>query len=504
MILDGWGIAPPSRGNAVTLAKTPVMDGLYKKYPHTLLCASGRCAGLPPKQDGNSEAGHMNIGAGRLVEQDSVRISKGINDGTFSKNAAFEEAFAHVKRNDSSLHLMGLLSEEQSAHADPDHLLALLTLIRLKNVKKVFLHLFTDGRDSGKYIAVRLVENLKKVLRDNEKIATICGRYYAMDRIKEWSRTKKAYDTIVLGKASCRAPTAEAAVIKGYNRGEDDEFLSPTVIANDNKQVGKVNHSDAVIFFNLRSDRVRQLAKAFVQDDKTFIGFNRGKTLNDIRFITLTDFGPDLSGVLSAYPSVILKNTLPFVLRKYRQLYIAESEKFAHVTYFFNGGYASPVAGEERVMIKSPNVSSYADVPRMQAKKVTDIIIHGLQKDKYDVIVVNFANPDMVGHTGNLKAGIKAVEFIDRCVGLVVKAALKKNGLVFITADHGNIEEMINLKTGEIDTAHSTYPVPFIIVKKSIRKIKLKKGKLADIAPTIINFLKLEKQPDMKGKVLCQ
>lgn len=503
MILDGWGIAPPSRGNAVTLAKTPVMNSLYKNYPHTLLCASGRCAGLPPHQDGNSEAGHMNIGAGCIVEQDSVRISKSINEGTFFKNAAFLEAIEHVQKLHSNMHLIGLLTAEQSAHADPDHLLALLSLLRGKGVKRVFFHLFTDGRDSPKYISIKLLENLKKILLNHEKVTTICGRYYAMDRVKEWSRTKKAYEAIVLGEGF-RAATPESAVLKGYNRGEDDEYLSPTIITGKAKAQGMVSNGDAIIFFNLRSDRVRQLTKAFVQDNKTFIGFKRKKILTNLRFVTLTEFGPDLPGVLSAYPSQIIKNTYPFVLRNYRQLYIAESEKFAHVTYFFNGGYANPVAGEERIMIKSPIVSSYALRPKMSAARVNDIILEALRKNKYDVIVVNYANPDMVGHTGNLKAGIKAVEFIDQCVGKIIRFLLQKNGLAFITADHGNIEEMIDLKTGEINTTHSTNPVPFIMIKKGIKKIKLRKGKLADIAPTIIDLLNLEKPKEMKGKTLCR
>jgi len=503
MILDGWGIAPPSRGNAVTLAKPKFIEGLLRKYPHTLLCASGKCVGLPPYQDGNSEAGHMNIGAGRMVEQDAVRISKDINTGNFFKNDVLLKVIKHVKRYNSSVHLMGLLTETQSAHADPDHLWALLSFLRGNSIKKIFLHLFTDGRDSPQYIAIILIERLIKALKRNEKIASICGRFYAMDRVKEWSRTHKAYDAIVLGKG-VQATSAKIAITHAYNSRENDEYITPTVIVNKGKPVGSINDNDAVIFFNLRSDRVRELTKAFVQDDLTFLGFKREKTLKNLKFVTLTGIGPDLPNVFAAYPSQNIANTIPFILKDYRQLYIAESEKFAHVTYFFNGGYASPVAGEERVLVKSPKVISYANKPHMNARHLTDIVVSYIKNNNYNFIVINFANPDMVGHTGDLKAGIKAVQFIDQCICRVVKAVLKKNGLLFITADHGNIEEMIDLKTGEIDTTHSANPVPFIIVKKGIKKIRLRNGKLADIAPTIIDFLKLEKPKDMSGINLCQ
>lgn len=502
MILDGWGIAPASRGNAATLAKPKFIESLYKKYPHTLLCASGKCVGLPPHQDGNSEAGHMNIGAGRVIEQDDVRISKDINTGNFFKNEVLLKVIKHVKKYKSSVHLMGLLTETQSAHADPDHLWALLSFLRGNDIKKVFLHLFTDGRDSPQYAAIILIEKLLSILKSNEKVASISGRFYAMDRVKEWSRTEKAYEAIVLGKG-VQATSAKKAIMHAYNSRENDEYITPTVIVNKGKPVGPINDNDAVIFFNLRSDRVRELTKAFVQDDLTFVGFKRAKTLKNLKFVTLTGIGPDLPNVFAAYPSQNITNTLPFVLKDYRQLYIAESEKFAHVTYFFNGGFASPIAGEERVMVKSPKVISYANKPRMNAHQLTDILVGYIKNNNYDFIVINFANPDMVGHTGNLKAGIKAVQFIDQCVERIIKALFLVGGIAFVTADHGNIEEMINLETGEVDTTHSTNPVFFIVVKKGLKRLKIKKGVLADIAPTILNVLNIKKPKEMKGKILC-
>ena len=498
-ILDGWGVCPQKKGNAIALAKTPNLKKLYT-YPNTLLGASGRQAGLPPTQDGNSEAGHMNIGAGRIVEQDSVVISKSINDGTFFKNAAFSSALHHAKKYNSAIHLMGLLTNEQSAHADPDHLLALLTLCQYSQIKKVFLHLFTDGRDSYQYLAVKILQRLKKAFHNNEKISTIIGRFYAMDRIKEWSRTEMAYNAIVLGQG-IHIDNPQDAILEAYNRQESDEYIKPTVIG-DGKS-GRVNDFDSVIFFNLRSDRVRQLCKVFVQED--FIGFKREKVLKNMCFVTLTDFGPDLPDVLTAYPARILKDTLPFILKNRRQLYIAENEKYAHVTYFFNGGYDHPVAGEDRVTIPSPRVSNYKEAPKMSASKITNYINSILKKNKYDFIVVNYANADMVGHSGDLPATIKAVETIDRCLGDLMKTIDQYDGTLVITADHGNAEEVVDVNSGQVDTSHSSNPVPFIIFNKTIpKKIRLRKGVLADIAPTLLHMMKIKKPNAMGSKILCQ
>ncbi|MFA6098597.1 MAG: 2,3-bisphosphoglycerate-independent phosphoglycerate mutase [Patescibacteria group bacterium] len=502
VILDGWGITKETRGNAVALGNTPVIDTLMDNYPHSLLGASGKDVGLPPGQDGNSEAGHLNIGAGRIVEQESVIISRSINEGTFFRNPAFLAAIHHVKKNNSTLHLMGLITDQQSAHADPDHLLALLTFARLKNVHKVCLHLFTDGRDSYQFLAIKLLNKLKKILVNSEKIGTIIGRYYAMDRIKEWARTKMAYEALVMGKGH-QARDAQEAVLQAYNRHENDEYIMPTVINSDGQANGRICDNDTVIFFNLRSDRVRELTKALVQPD--FIGFKRDKVLKNLLMVTLTDFGPDLPGVLPAYPARVLHDTLPAALQGLRQLYISETEKFAHVTYFINGGHDHTIAGESRIMVKSPTIPSYKDKPEMSADQLTDIIVKSIEQDKYDFILVNYPNPDMIGHTGDLAAGIKAVQKVDYCVGRLQNIIGKKDGTMIVIADHGNIEEMIDLETGQVDTSHSANPVPFIIFNKHIsRDEAVKKGVLSDIAPTIIHMMGRKKPREMGNKILCR
>lgn len=527
VILDGWGITKPSQGNAITLAQTPVMNSLIKEYPNALIGASGKAVGLPPSQSGNSEAGHMNIGAGRIVEQDVVKISKSINDGTFFKNASFVEAIRHIKKNKSRLHLMGMISNGMSAHSDPDHLLALLAFAKGHDIKEVYLHLFTDGRDSPKYDSLKLVEDIQKVFKNNEAIATIIGRFYAMDRKKTWDRTEKAYNALVDG-ASRKASSAQAAITESYNRGESDEFIEPYIITRNGKPLPRIANGDSVIFFNLRSDRARQLAKVFVQQD--FCGlnkscFNRKKLIKDLLFVAMTDFGPDLEGILTAYPSADLKATLPIALKDLSQLYIAESEKYAHVTYFFNGGYANPIAGEERRLIASPNVKSYDETPAMSSEELTEAVINNLKLPplnlplgfggkgrrfgrnwKYDFTVLNFAAPDMIGHTGNLKAGVKCCHEVDRCLGKIVKAYLRTGGTVMVTADHGNIEEMINLKTGEIDTEHSSNPVPLIIANNYLKdKLKLRSGGvLGDLAPTILELFNIQEPKEMTGKSLIK
>ncbi|MCD4705573.1 2,3-bisphosphoglycerate-independent phosphoglycerate mutase [bacterium] len=505
LILDGWGLCETKEGNAIALAKTPVLDKIYKNYPNTKLCAHGECVGLLKNQDGNSEAGHMNIGSGRIVEQETVYISKCISDGTFFQNSAFRHIVEHVKKNKSNLHIMGLLSTDDSAHSNPDHLIALLTLANSKNVK-VFLHLFTDGRDSHQHSAIKLLERLKFYLRPDQHIATIMGRIYAMDRKKKWERIKMAYEALTQGKGIYFSSPTEA-ITASYNKGDSDEFIAPSIITTKNKKTKKqkpittINNNDGVIFYNLRSDRARELTKAFVQDK--FIGFKRKKVLRNIFFTAMADFGPDLPGITTAFSSRDLKGTLPIVLRNFRQVYMAETEKYAHVTYFFNGGYDSPVGGEDRVLIKSPNIDHYDKVPEMKVYELTKKMLSFLIKDKYDIIVCNFANSDMVGHTGNLEASIKAAESEDRSIGDIAKQILKLNGTLIITADHGNIEEMIDLKTGEIDTAHSKYPVPFIIVNKKLKNIKLRaKGVLGDVAPTILDVLNIQKPKEMRCKTL--
>ncbi|MFH1225965.1 MAG: 2,3-bisphosphoglycerate-independent phosphoglycerate mutase [bacterium] len=501
IILDGWGIAPPNKGNAITLAKTPTMDSLIKHYSSTELIAHGVKVGLPPKQDGNSEAGHMNLGSGRVTDQDAVYISKEINNGAFFKNAAFLEAIQNVKKNKSKMHLMGLISGDQSAHAEPDHLLALLELLRQRGINKFYLHLFTDGRDSSRFSGLEYVLALERGLKwPNESIATIQGRFYAMDRKKKWNRLEKAYNLLVLGKGES-ANSPQAAITRAYNRGESDEFIRPAIMLRHGKPIATIGDNDSVIFFNLRSDRARQFTKAFVQKDFKE-GFKRQKILKNLVFVAMTDFGPDLENILTAFPSRDLKNTLPFVLDGLKQLYVAESEKYSHVTYFFNGGYADPVMGEERIRIPSPDVVSYDEIPGMSAAKITETVLEKIRVGNFNFMAVNFCNPDMIGHTGNLSAGIKAVEAVDHCLGKIISAILKKNGTAVVTADHGNIEEMINLKTGEVDTKHSTNPVPLIVVGQNWRHKKLKSGFLADVAPTILKIMGLPKPREMSGDSL--
>ena len=503
-ILDGWGIWKEKKGNAIYQAKTPIIDALYDKYPHTFLDASGTDVGLPSDQPGNSEAGHMNIGAGRVIEQDAVTISKSISNGTFFKNPAFLQAASQAEKNKSSIHLMGLLSDGSSPHSHDDHLLSLISFFIAKTKRPIYLHLFTDGRDSPQFAALKIISQYNTIFNSPRvKIATMMGRFYAMDRKKAWDRTQAAYEALVLGK-SHRVEDAVEAVNQAYNRGESDEFILPTVIVDKGKPVGSIVDDDVLVFFNLRSDRARQLTKAFVQADfenRNGGCFSRAKILKNILFVALTDFGPDLEGVLSAYPGIDISDTLTFALKDYRQLYIAETEKFAHVTYFFNGGYDHSVAGEERVNIPSKDVMSYDEAPEMSTKEMTDYVVKELKKDSFDFICLNFASPDMVGHTGNLKAAIKAVELVDQSVARIIKEMLSKKGILLVTADHGNVEEMINLKTGEVDTEHSINPVPFIIVSKNNFKLA-KKGKLANIAPTILDILGADKPALMKSKSL--
>jgi 2,3-bisphosphoglycerate-independent phosphoglycerate mutase len=509
VILDGWGVAPPSRGNAITLAKTPVMDHYASHYPMTLLHASGSFVGLPKNQEGNSEAGHSNLGAGRVVEQDAVRISETIDDGTFFKNPAFIEAIANVQRNGTEIHLMGLLSNGSSAHSDPKHLRALIDLLKKQGIKKINLHLFTDGRDSPRYDAIKLIRELENTFTGEEQINTIMGRFFVMDRKKYWPRTELAYNTLVMNnvKGVHSAESAEGAILEAYNRGESDEFIEPCVITKNGKSTARINHGDSVIFFNLRSDRARQIAKVFVQEDFTARNpdsFTRRKVLTGLRFAAMTDFGPDLDHILTAYPSPDIQDTLPMQFKDFKQLYIAETEKYAHVTFFFNGGYSDPVAGEERTLIPSPNVKSYDETPAMSSAQLAYEVIGNLKKNKYDITVLNFAAPDMIGHTGNLKAAISCIESVDHYLGKIIEEYLKVEGTVVVTADHGNIEEMINLKTGEINTEHTTNKVPFIIINKKLEnQIKLlDDGCLGDVAATILKILDVQKPKLMNRKPL--
>ncbi len=506
IILDGFGLANPKNpGNAITPATAPHIFGYMKKYPHTALEASGVAVGLFAGQQGNSEAGHMNIGAGRVVKQDLVQISDAIHDGTFFKNEAFKQAFHHAQKYHTAVHIMGLLTDNNSAHAYPEHLYALLEFFREHHQEQVYLHLFTDGRDSGQHSATTFLHELRGHMLKHEKIATIMGRFYAMDRNKIWSRTRQAYEAMVLGRG-CTAPSAESALEQSYNRGDSDEFVCPSVILENNKPVARIRDNDIVFFINARSDRARQITKAFVQPDfqKENPGaFRRGKYPKNIRFVAMTDFGPDLPGIFTAFPSPNIAHSLAAAIgERYRQLYISETEKYAHVTYFINGGFAKALNGEVREMIRSSAVRSYSEMPGMQAEKLLKKITGYITIDQFDFICVNFPNADMVGHTGDFTAAKRAIGVVDRAVSALVDLTLSHDGQVMIVADHGNAETMIDLKTKEIDTEHSDNPVPCVVIRKETAGMRLKSGKLSDVAPTLLKLMSIPKPKEMTGKSL--
>jgi 2,3-bisphosphoglycerate-independent phosphoglycerate mutase len=511
IVLDGWGVAPPSSGNAVTLAKTPVFNNLLTHYPSYTLQASGEAVGLPWGKMGNSEVGHLNLGAGKIVWQTLPKIDHSITDGSFFKNEIFLEAINFVKNKKSKLHLIGLVSNG-NVHSSINHLYALLELIKEKKLENVFIHAILDGRDtpfnSGEVFIKELEKRLKKL--NIGKIATLVGRYWAMDRDKHWERTEKAYLAITDGEAERYFKEPLKAISESYKEKNYDEEFKPTVIVDkNNRPIAKVSDNDAVIFFNFRPDRARQLTKAFVLED--FEYFKRRRKIENLFFVTLTEYEANLP-VKVAFPPEKIENPLAKILSdlNLKQFHIAETEKYAHVTYFFNGGREKPFPNEDRVLIPSPKVTSYDQKPEMSAYEVTNKTIEAIEKNIYDFVIVNFANPDMVGHTGNLEAGKKAVEVVDECLGKILFSLLKINGCAIVTADHGNIEEMINLRTGEIDKEHSTNPVPFIIVSKEFElknpltevpdlSLTTPIGVLADVSPTILKLMGIPKPKEMTG-----
>ena len=522
IILDGWGISDAEKGNAIANASTPFFDYLYKNYPSTKIFAHGKHVGLPAGQDGNSEAGHLNLGAGRVVEQESVRINNAIKDGTFFRNQSFLNAIKHARSNKSNLHLLGLVSGVMSPHSMPGHLKALIEFLEREKFSNYYLHLFTDGRDSYQRGALKFIGEIERdLLGGKRKIGTIMGRYYGMDRKKNWSATKRAYNALVIGD-DCEANSPQAAITESYNKNVTDEFIEPYIIKSRGKQLPRISDNDSVIFFNLRSDRARQITKCFTQSNFNRVNpqsFTRKKKVRNLKFVALTDFGPDLDNIETAFPGALIENALPKVLDKYSQLYVAETEKYAHVTYFFNGGYSNPVNGEKWKVIPSPNCKHYDDMPEMNSKELTKIVINNLRHRNFkltrkrgderiwhnDFTVLNFAAPDMIGHTGNYEAGITCCEGIDNHIKNITKAYLNMGGTVIITADHGNIEEMVNLKTGEIDTKHSVSMVPFILVNTELKRTKLREGgRLSDVAPTIIDLIGSSKPKEMKGRSLVE
>lgn len=500
MILDGFGVNESEYGNAIAQAKTPNLEKLYAKYPSNLGHASGLDVGLPDGQMGNSEVGHLNIGAGRIVYQELTRITKAIEDGDFFTNEALVAAMNNVKEKDSALHLMGLLSDG-GVHSHDTHLYALIQLAKKSGIEKVYVHAFLDGRDVPPACAKQYIEALENQMKEIGvgEIATVAGRYYAMDRDKRWERVQLAYDAMVLAEGVTAASAIEA-VDNSYAKDEQDEFVKPTVIVKNGTPIATVNADDSVIMFNFRPDRAREITQTFVDAD--FDGFERKKGFVPVYFVSMTQYDATFKNIHVANKPQTLDNTLGEYLSQkgLKQLRIAETEKYAHVTFFFNGGVETPYEGEERILIPSPKVATYDLQPEMSATEVTEKLVSAVNEDKFDFIVVNYANPDMVGHTGMMDAAIKAVEAVDTDIAKVVDAVLAKGGQILLTADHGNSDEMLDPE-GNVITAHSCNPVPLLLIGAD-PAYSIAEGKLADIAPTLLDLMGIEQPKEMTGKSL--
>ncbi len=499
IILDGFGHSPSTEGNAIALANTPFLDQYYEKYAHTLIQGSGKRVGLPCGLMGNSEVGHLNMGAGRIVQMDITRIDEAISRGTFFTNPVLNAAVDAGKN--SALHLMGLVSDG-GVHSSNQHLYALLRLAAQRGVEHVFVHCFTDGRDtpptSGKGYVAELMSKMREY--GIGRVASVCGRYYAMDRDKRWERTKRAYEMLTRGTGQ-RFTDPLAGIEASYEAGITDEFIEPIVIVHENgTPVGLVREGDSVIFFNFRADRARQLTRAFT--GRAFDEFER-PLLRDLHFATFTQYDRSFNVPIS-FPPVELKNILAEVFARLgvNNLRVAETEKYAHVTYFFNGGVEKEFPHESRILVPSPKVATYDLQPEMSAFKVTDKVCRAIDEGDTDVYIINFANADMVGHTGNLDAAIKAIEAIDTCLGWLVGSIERVKGVAIITADHGNAEQMIDPETGGPHTAHTNNPVPFILCDPNFKGKLRDDGALEDVAPTILELLGLEKPAEMTGRSL--
>ena len=504
VILDGWGYCEEKRGNAISAAKTPIMDSLWAAYPHTLIRTSGKAVGLPEGQMGNSEVGHFNIGAGRVVPQELVRISDAVEDGSLAANPALVKICQEVRSANGKLHLVGLCSDG-GVHSHITHLFGLLDLAKEQQLSQVCIHAITDGRDTKPTDAINVIQQLEDYI-DNTgigEIATISGRYYAMDRDHRWDRVQRAYDVMTTDSAG-NGLTAVEVLKSSYAEGVTDEFLLPVRL-----RPGAVESGDGVIFFNFRPDRARELTQAFVSH--TFSGFER-QPIQPLSFVTFTQYDPELP-VSVAFAPQNLSNILGEVIAKrgLKQFRTAETEKYAHVTYFFNGGMEDACVGEDRELVSSPMVATYDQAPAMSAQAVTDVAIAAIRKGIYSLVVMNYANPDMVGHTGQIPATVTAIETVDRCLGRLVDTIGKAGGTVIITADHGNAEYMLD-EGGHPWTAHTTNPVPLILVEGEKAKIpgygtnvELRNdGKLADIAPTILNILQISQPQEMTGQSLLK
>lgn len=534
-ILDGWGIAAPGGGNAIDRATTPNMDRFWASYPHTQLLASGEAVGLPRSEPGNTETGHLNLGAGRVVYQDLERINISIADGSFFSNPSLVEAINHAKKQNSNLHIMGLIGAG-GVHSNIEHLFALIELCKRQNFNRVFLHLFTDGRDSPQTSARTYLAKVKAIIEKEGfgKIASIMGRYWAMDRDLRWDRTQRAYAALTAGKGLVIKDCHEA-VDASYAEGKTDEFIEPALITDHGSPI-TIKDNDSVIFFNFRIDRPRQLTRAFVfkdfskanqnlgfdpylvkyqkthiQDERTQVQepFARGAPLKNIFFATMTEYEKILTaeGAHVAFPPEVVEIPIGRIISEsgYKQLRSAESEKERFVTFYFNGQRETPFPGEEKLIVPSPKVATYDLRPEMSARELTQMVLERLHQEAgFKFVVLNFANPDMVGHTGSIGAAVTACQVVDECIGNLANWVLAYDGLMLITADHGNAEEMINQVTGQIDTEHNANPVPFIAISKNLvgRAQTLQSGILADIAPTILSVLGISIPSSMTGKNL--
>ncbi len=502
MILDGFGLTDEKEGNAILEAKTPVLDEIMKKYPFEKGYASGLSVGLPDGQMGNSEVGHLNIGAGRIVYQELTRITKSIEDGDFFENKAFLDAIENCKSFDSSLHLYGLLSDG-GVHSHNQHLYALLKLAKQKGLTKVYVHAFLDGRDtpptSGKEFLSELESKMNEI--GVGKVATVMGRYYVMDRDNRWERVKLAYDAMVLGKGP-QANSVSECIDNSYAADINDEFVLPTIIMDNDMPTASIKENDSVIFFNFRPDRAREISRAFCEPN--FEGFQRDRGFFNLKYVCFTEYDHTIPNKEVAFLPASFNDTLGEYISKkgLKQLRLAETEKYAHVTFFFNGGVEEPNLGEDRILVPSPKVATYDMKPEMSAHEVTEKLVESILSDKYDLIIINYANCDMVGHTGIFTAAVKAVEEVDSCIGKALEALLQVDGQMFICADHGNSDKEIDYETKEPFTAHTTNPVPFILVNCKKAKGIMKDGKLCDIAPTLLDMMELPQPDAMTGKSL--
>jgi 2,3-bisphosphoglycerate-independent phosphoglycerate mutase len=510
IVMDGWGINPRQEGNAIALAHTPNIDKIASQWPHTAIKTSGVAVGLPEGQMGNSEVGHQNIGAGKRVLQDYTRVSESIEDGSFFQNPALLKAIQHVKKNSSQLHLCGLLGNG-GVHAHESHLEALLRLAQVHDVERVYVHSFTDGRDTSPTGGIEFMKLLQARAREiggehPAKVASVSGRYYAMDRDNRWDRTGMTYVTMTRGGGQL-ANSAVAAIQQSYDQGVTDEFIVPTVVMEDTHPVAVVKAGDALIHYNFRPDRARQLTKAFVMKELPLQAegtFMRGPRLEDLAFVMMTAYEEGLNADV-AYRADEVEMPLARVISDdgLRQFHTAETEKYAHVTYFINGRRETPYPGEDRLLVPSPKVPTYDLQPEMSAAGVTDTAVERIRSGQYDLVIMNYANADMVGHTGVIEAAIKAVEVVDTGIGRVVEATMAVGGGLLITADHGNAEQLLYYDTGKPFTAHTTYPVPLYLVVPRLAHARLRAdGILADVAPTIVQVLGIPHPKDMTGKSL--